>query len=88
MNLPFIAYVEGSYFGDSDIFYQDESKGRDGTATADSEVHLLVLNKKDLYMLIEEHEDFGFQMKAIARKRREYHEELILKIIQEQKSLF
>jgi hypothetical protein len=51
-NIPFIAYVEGSYFGDNDIFFQDESKGRDGTATAESEVQLLVLGKKDLYNII------------------------------------
>lgn len=48
-NLPFIAYVEGSYFGDSDIFFADESKGRDGTAIADSEAHLLVLTKRDIF---------------------------------------
>lgn len=72
-NFPFIAYVEGSYFGDSDIFFQDESNGRDGTAMADSEVHLLVLTKKDLHAIIDEYEEFGVELRAIARERKNYH---------------
>lgn len=41
-NVAMIAYVEGSFFGDSDILFQDENKGRDSTAIADEECHLLV----------------------------------------------
>lgn len=48
---------------------------------ADSEVHLLVLTKKDLHIIIEEYEEFGLEMRQIARERRNYHEELIKKII-------
>jgi hypothetical protein len=68
LNLPFIAYVEGSYFGDSDIYSSEDAGlgaggGRDGTAVADSEVHLLVLGKKDLGAIIEEFEELGMEIK-------------------------
>jgi CRP-like cAMP-binding protein len=84
-NLPFIAYVEGSYFGDSDIFFQgdDTSNGRDGTATADSEVHLLVLGKKDLNAIMEEFEEMALEMRQIARERKANHEKLIKSIVNE-----
>ena len=39
-NHPFNLYVEGSYFGDSDILTNDGKDGRDGTAKADSVSHL------------------------------------------------
>ena len=74
MNQPFIAYVEGSYFGDSDIYASDETKGRDSTAIADSEVHLLVLMRKDLMQLAEEFEELGKEMKKIALERKANHE--------------
>lgn len=43
INKAIIAYVEGSYFGDSDIFVDGETKERDTTAIAETECHLLVL---------------------------------------------
>ena len=68
LNLPFIAYVEGSYFGDSDIFSSDEAGignqgGRDSTAMADSEIHLLVLSKKDLVGILDEFDDLALEVK-------------------------
>ena len=88
-NLPFIAYVEGSYFGDSDIFIQDESNaGRDGTAMADSEVHLLVLGKKDLNAIMEEFEEMAKEMKQIAKERKANHEKLIENIKSEFKKVY
>ena len=42
--IPFKMYVEGSHFGDSDVF-ADTGKGRDSTAIAESECHLLVISK-------------------------------------------
>ena len=59
LNIAFIAYVEGSYFGDSDIFVQDENKGRDSTAVADTECHLLVLSRKELMQLGEDFEEMN-----------------------------
>lgn len=66
LNIAFIAYVEGSYFGDSDIFFQDENKGRDSTAIADNECHLLVLSRKDLIAMSEDFEEMSKEMKKIA----------------------
>lgn len=40
---------------------------------ADSEVHLLVLTKKDLHAIIDEYEEFGVELRAIARERKNYH---------------
>lgn len=91
LNLPFIAYVEGSYFGDSDIFSSEETGtgvgGRDGTAMADSEVHLMVLGKKDLVCILEEFDDLSMEIKQIARERKAYHDELIAKIVNDFKKI-
>lgn len=46
--VAFICYPEGSYFGDHDIFFQDDNKGRDCTSIAETECHLLILQRKDL----------------------------------------
>lgn len=35
--VPFIAYIEGSYFGDTDIFQKGHHLERDSTAKADQE---------------------------------------------------
>ena len=84
--------MEGSYFGDSDIFSSDEvgiggGGGRDGTAMADSEIHLLVLGKKDLTSILEEFDDLGLEIKQIAKERKTYHEELIMKIDTDYKNI-
>ena len=42
--VPFIAYVGGSYFGDTDILTKDTPNDRDSTAKADEECDLLVIN--------------------------------------------
>jgi hypothetical protein len=55
----------------------DCSGGRDGTAMADSEVHLLVLGRKDLMAIMEEFEEMTQEIKQIAKERRENHQNLI-----------
>ena len=47
-NTPFNMYVEGSYFGDSDVLGDLENEGRDGTALVDAESNLFVINRKTL----------------------------------------
>jgi CRP-like cAMP-binding protein len=43
-NIPFNMYVEGSYFGEMEMFLREyKDIGRDGTAIVDSECHLLVI---------------------------------------------
>ena len=37
INIPFNLYVEGSYFGDSDVLINSGKDGRDGTAIAEVE---------------------------------------------------
>jgi CRP-like cAMP-binding protein len=37
VNIPFNLYVEGSYFGDSDVLVNAGRDGRDGTAVAETE---------------------------------------------------
>ncbi|CDW89227.1 cation channel family protein [Stylonychia lemnae] len=74
---------KGSYFGDSDIFYQDENKGRDSTAVADTECHLLVLSRKELMQLNDDFEDMSKEMKEIAKERKANHEELIAETVEE-----
>ena len=44
---------------------------------ADSEVHLLVLGKKDLNAIMEEFEEMAKEMKQIAKERKANHEKLI-----------
>ncbi len=61
--------------------------GRDGTAMADSEVHLMVLGKKDLVCILEEFDDLSMEIKQIARERKSYHEELIGKIVSDFKKI-
>lgn len=41
--IPFIAYVEGSHFGDVDIFFKEGSFIRDSTAVTICESHFFVL---------------------------------------------
>ena len=54
---------------------------------ADSEVHLLVLGKKDLNAVMEEFEEMGNEMRQIARERKANHERLIQNIINEYKKI-
>lgn len=37
INVPFNLYVEGSYFGDSEIFVSEDRNARDSTAIAETE---------------------------------------------------
>ena len=46
--IPFNMYVEGSYFGDSDVLADKTNDGRDGTAIVDSESKILLITRKDL----------------------------------------
>jgi len=71
--VAFITYVEGSYFGDSDVFGQDAGKGRDSTAIAETECSLLVLHKKDLFSLFEDFGELKMEMEEIGKERKAYH---------------
>lgn len=47
-NTPFNMYVEGSYFGDSDVLGDLENEGRDGTALVDAESNLFIITRNDM----------------------------------------
>ena len=70
---PFNLYVEGSYFGDSDILVNEGKDGRDGTAMADLVSHLLVLVRKEFIVLLEKHETVAVEMKEVAEARKKHH---------------
>ena len=72
-NVPFNLYVEGSYFGDCDVLVNEGSDGRDGTAEADTESQLLVLNRKDLKMLLDKFMKVGVEMTKVAEMRKTHH---------------
>ena len=49
-NIPFIAYLEGSYFGDSDFLndFNSENNLRDGTAITEKESNFFILSKESI----------------------------------------
>ena len=65
-NVPFNMYVEGSYFGDSDVLAGDGKASRDGTAIADCECHLLVINRKDLNSILKHFKKIKEDMVKVA----------------------
>lgn len=62
--------MEGSYFGDSDVFTKSD---RDSTAIDILESNLLVLGKKDLKKLIRSDLKVEAEMINVALERRDYH---------------
>lgn len=50
-SIPFNLYVEGSYFGDSDIFVSSSLNNRDCTAKAEVESNLLVITRVEIFAL-------------------------------------
>lgn len=73
INLPFNLYVEGSYFGDSDVLINQGKDGRDGTAQAEIECQLLVITKKELNNLLRRFNSIKKEMKKVAKERRKHH---------------
>ena len=76
-NMPFVAYCEGSYFGDSDIFVKSNHLERDSTAIACQECHLFVLSREFIFTLKKTHEVEISEMQELAKKRRAKHVFLI-----------
>ena len=76
-NMPFVAYCEGSYFGDSDIFAKSNHLERDSTAIPCQECHLFVLSREFIFQLKKTHEVEIAEMQELAKKRRAKHVFLI-----------
>jgi len=51
-NIPFNMYVEGSYFGDSDVLADKQNQERDGTALVDAKSVIFVITRKDLLSVL------------------------------------
>ena len=74
-------YVEGSYFGDSDIFINKGKDGRDGSTFADCESHLLVIGKKELFTILKDFKNIKQEMIEVAQERKNHHDESIRKVL-------
>ena len=79
-NCPFNMYVEGSYFGDSDVLGDLENEGRDGTALVDAESQVFVITRKELMEVLnlkQFKKTISKEMMTIARERRIHHKNAI-----------
>ena len=77
-NMPFVAYCEGSYFGDSDIFMKSKNLlERDSTAIACQECYLFVMSREFIFKIRATHEAEIKEMQELAKKRKKKHEFLI-----------
>jgi CRP-like cAMP-binding protein len=77
INVPFILYVEGSCFGDSDVILNFGKDGRDATAIADEEVQLFYITKIDLTEVLNDFSHIEREMSNVAMNRKENHSMLI-----------
>jgi CRP-like cAMP-binding protein len=68
-NIAFIAYVEGSHFGDVDIFGKDRFYTRDSTAIATCESHFFVLTKEAILNIKRTNYKEIDEMEKLAKKR-------------------
>lgn len=79
-NTPFNMYVEGSYFGDSDVLGDHENEGRDGTALVDAQSNLFVITRTQLTEVLQMKQfkkTIANEMMKIARERRIHHKNAI-----------
>ena len=78
MIFPFISYLEGSYFGDSDsLIPGQKTYERDSTAVADLNCQLYILSK-DFIMSLKR--TFGREIKEmehLAVSRKKWHKKLL-----------
>jgi len=83
-NVPFIAYLEGSYFGDVDILVNENviNFDRDSTAIAAEESHFFLLSRQSIYELKKNFSKEIIEMEDLASIRRAKHKRLI-KSVQE-----
>ena len=82
LNFPFIQYLEGSYFGDSEILRRDSRHNARRTSTAiASEVCQLFLLLKDNLMKLRKTFPLAIQdMQNLAAKRSQKHQNLFKKL--------
>lgn len=67
-------YVEGSYFGDSDVLADKYNEGRDGTAVVDSESVIFIITRVDLLKVLKNFKTtYSKEMHIIAKERFLHH---------------
>jgi hypothetical protein len=76
-NIGFIAYVEGSHFGDVDICGKRPSQTRDSSAIATCESHLFVMSFDDIKKLSRTHRQEIEELDTLAERRRKIHKQLL-----------
>ena len=77
-HIPFNMYVEGSYFGDSDVLADKNNDGRDGTALIDAQSVIFVISRKDLLSVLKHFKNsYSKEMHFIAKERRLHHKAAI-----------
>lgn len=82
--IGFNQYVQGSYFGDSSIIVGHH----DATAKPLVDSNILVLSKIDLYTMIEKHKKEMKKFIQLAKERKEYHQDLILRSLEKDREAF
>lgn len=85
INIPFNLYVEGSYFGDSDLFVTENRNVRDCTAIAVIECQLLVITRKELFDIIRRFKKVFVEMREVSFERKKHHERQIKQVIEKYK---
>ena len=80
--LPFNLYVEGSYFGDSDIFFSDGRNVRDCTAIAQIESQLLTITRRELFELFRRFRTIAKEMKEVGLDRKKHHQKAIIRAVE------
>jgi len=82
-NIPFISYLEGSYFGDNDIMLDltRDDLYRDGTAVTEMECQFLILSKDAILKHKAIFSKEIGEIEALAKKRSEKHKNLIESIV-------
>lgn len=76
-NIGFIAYIEGSHFGDVDICGKQASQTRDSTAIATCESHLFVMSFDEIKKLARTHRTEIDELDNLAETRRKVHKALL-----------
>jgi len=77
-NIPFIAYLEGSYFGDVDILVDSTTHlDRDSTGIAAEESHFFLLSRQSITELKKVFSKEIIEMEDLAKVRRAKHKRLI-----------
>ena len=73
INIPFNLYIEGSYFGDVDIFQGKGRNIRDSTAMAAVSTQLFVISRKEIIEICKRFRRVNSEMQEVANERRKYH---------------